>query len=1307
MEHINSFVGGVDRDTEDIYLSPQVLRALQNMRLQSTDGKSGTLVNLRGMEPGFNLSDGFLPLGYAVHFGVAFIFSYRPLDGMCEVGTFPSPLLGCGGGYERVYRPLQNWNGAIDPSTGIFRQNFTTPLFYFDCEHQLEVEAREGYDGSVDLFFADYKNPLRRINTGFDVRTGICNNRMLWEGSFPNAVNVFFESCGHPYATSVSLGDGGALESGIYFCFFAYVQEDLSQTSYIGQAGPIQVTVDTLLAGVQLDGNAEGVNTGRSITLNLANIDNTFPYLRVAVVNYTADTINTGVIATLYPIEAGQTTMTITITGLEELGDIALADIIRRKALDDCPKSLTQRDNILFGANWKERELPVEDLRNLAQMFLANPNPNQPQVPLPHSSAVGWMANPAGNHHYENTRTLNGYFRGESYPYALVVVFKDGKESIAYPVRGQDAWVVANGQNTKGILRFPPNMAPGFAFYTPNQQARPLGVRFDHGGAPVPAWVTDRVCGFYFMRGERKKNLLYQGYVANAYRGTGAANDPANASDIEEVRVGTVDISEFTFRMPYAFPHYESPQLTVPTEQHHDPVVGISYINMYSQGGNPTAGRFGLFSTDHLFKKAIVDGLYTIVKQGQVLMTGAHITSQSVAVGEVWVYPDYFWDALSFIPDPADPSVLNMGRAMISNIAPRAMGQNYGYTSFLEWGDQSTDGLDIYFYLRQNISGAKHEEGNRRMVQRNYLGLSFKDATGGDVPGAVAIDVEDDPAINPSGVAMVNVYLEDPLTSVIESLYDPAFTVYFRISDFIPVSDWATIPAMVFYHGDCYIARTYHRQMNEGGFHPADQNAYAHGDDPGGDDTFAKYRYGNLMGYVQECAINTAMRYQESGNEQHDHYYPEISSRYKFVIEDQHRDETRLLNNGYNQQLGPYSMLGDDIAVLTRTARYITRVRHSVRYEPDNAQDGWMSWDLSAKSDYDIAYGAIHRIITHDDRTLIAQERAVQLLHINREALVGDEANQGQLLIGAGSILSDNAQLLTNEFGSQHQWSVGKTAGGVYGYDLQRRKAWRVYNGQMDLLSDRLSFVKDMHEAGETPGTQSDVVSKWMDAPVCHSGITFYWDRKNKELGWSFMWHVEQSQKPWPMIRRTYAYNEELNKYMHARTHHSSFYLLLNEDLYALDMATMPQTVPNASVVSSLYLMDADTAPRLSFFGVQHEAVASWVENSAPAVIKAFDAIWLRSTDLAPTYYLAETEFHSCTQNPFLNPAEFEYNPVYRENMWRFPLRRADTVVIGGSQEYGVGSELRGNWLRMTVVWSTDQPITFALAQGFSRPSVQ
>ena len=120
---------------------------------------------------------------------------------------------------------------------------------------------------------------------------------------------------------------------------------------------------------------------------------------------------------------------------------------------------------------------------------------------------------------YDNTYKNVGYFRGETYPFAIVFVFNDGTESVAIPCAGVDDFNpgLPVRPNPNGIYRFPANAYAPFSTTTSQSPGNSgssnlnvMGVTFDWTLAgPIPTGIV----GWYFVRGERKQNLIYQGIV--------------------------------------------------------------------------------------------------------------------------------------------------------------------------------------------------------------------------------------------------------------------------------------------------------------------------------------------------------------------------------------------------------------------------------------------------------------------------------------------------------------------------------------------------------------------------------------------------------------------------------------------------------------------------------------------------------------------------------------------------------------------------------------------------------------------------
>ena len=82
---------------------------------------------------------------------------------------------------------------------------------------------------------------------------------------------------------------------------------------------------------------------------------------------------------------------------------------------------------------------------------------------------------------------------------------------------------------------------------------------------------------------------------------------------------------------------------------------------------------------------------------------------------------------------------------------------------------------------------------------------------------------------------------------------------------------------------------------------------------------------------------------------------------------------------------------------------------------------------------------------------------------------------------------------------------------------------------------------------------------------------------------------------------------------------------------------------------------------------------------------KVFDNISLNAGPITPDGISYETINQLGTQSPFVDPLEPFVNPVYLENIWNIPIRRADAVQGSVNNIYSVKSRMRGTWLKVTL----------------------
>lgn len=1299
---LNTFAGGVNRDMAPDAMPANMARRLVNFRVFDVDGQGMIVVSVGGSALEFSLSPGFLPLGSCQYRGVAFILSVNPATGEGEIGTFPSPTLGGGGGYQRVYRPLQNWTGAVDFRVvpGTPRLDLRTTIFGFEVEHQIEVKPRISYDGSVNLYWTDNTRPLRTINTGFELESGTYNDRRYWNGSLLQQTTVLFETCPHPEISALVVEGGGSWKAGNLKLYFRYVKESQDKTSFLLESGPIQLSTDdpaTVLGAT--DGDASGTVTGKAVRVDLAGLDNSFSYIEVAFALHFDDTFEVGLIGRQFPILPGTTTMQLVLLGNEDLIDITSDEIIARKELADTCKTIESFENRLWGGNWKEQVYRKRALEDLALRIVARPTTPAEMEELDDDEVFTAAHQPYQYKNPVNTYRHVGYFRGEPYPFAVKFVLTGGKETEAFPVTGGDFWLSA-GTNSVGTVRFPSNAnveaGTGFSYaflrdIGNGQKIGVMGVVFDTSGAvPNPAnpddqWIIDNVCGFYFVRGERKPQLVYQGHVANCwgpwrlqgellldastFLNAGGGTDGNNIGSRTEEELGW--IAEFhqgnggRFDLPIRMENSLGSGNAYGGYVHFMDVAIVSISALVLN----VPHKFGLFSTDHFFTGLLTDGLYHVVVQGDSVLSKTQMYLDNSHT------PAWLWQQGAFtphanpVPDFTGGGPGNAGLAVMRNIAPDEINSNAGFRSRFAPGTMNSLGnvppTFFFAYFQPNI-GQRREFASREIKQRRYIGL---DCLGSGATSGLSanISAQDD------SVRVVNVYRTDPSVVDLAALYQPRFTFYHRISPFVALQDILTVAAMPFYRGDCFVQRTHHRQMSSRSDQGDLQDAFN-----------VKHRYGNLIGVVQECALNPAMRHKQSGTNYFPGDFPDRGEPGRFATEGAHVVESTGYNRGYHRVLGIYARVGFDTDLPFSGLRHPVRIRYTQEFLSGSIEDQWVSWDLEAKKDFDQRMGEINKLVADGPHLFSVQERGINVHYINEREMVGD-ALGGSLVIGAGEVLSERFRNLTDQFGTQHQWSVTKGLGGFYGYDLAGRAVWRVQRGQFQELDAMKGFKSDVYRLSEALSRYSDVLGRGVDAPVSTGGVVGWWDPKHKEVGFTFV--MDPGQLPDEF--RTLVFNEGRDIYTGERTHHSPFYFALEKELYSMDPAGAPWSVP-PSGSADFHLHDAPGTPWTSFYGEPPYALLSAVANGRSNSAKIFDAFSLMGSQWAPKRSEQRTEHQFCSLDPWLSPDEWK-RPVWRENGWHVPYLRAEAV--DPQVDYGISSPMRGKWMELTVEWDSTEMV--------------
>jgi hypothetical protein len=576
----------------------------------TTDGENQLILqNIKGTEEVAKLSDGFQPLGIAVHKNIAYIIS-ASFDNngnfiTGEIGTFPSPNWDILNGNSLssstnqnflpllpVYKPLHNFiSGELNNltftgdllnllppgfvSTPITVNNFlNTTLnddsnykfpfrsnkFDFKVDSLIEIELQEDYDNSINIIFTNSNNnPLRLVNSRFilsdDGKSAALANRRQSKDTNTYSDTRFLStrliksSDIIPKLDFIGVFEGGFFTGGNYKFYFVYADNDGSITDIVEESR--MVTISNLGYGVKSD-----TNTGKYVQFKLSNLDKKFNTLRVYYSFNSGDissVSNLKEIQNIYSLPINEDYININFYGNELTEDIDPVKLNVNYSSINTVKTITQHDDRLIPANIKNSNTDLDLLKDISSL-----------IPIFESDSPMKIKG-IGNGYSDPFNVYNnlGVWSGETYEIGIVYILTKGRGlTPSFPIRGIDNFE-NNAIYDTNLMVYNPSIVNTHnsiindldGFSTKNSNAilykeNRLGVyrtskkkqvlipknpssgdyssdssmiRFlnpDHKilidpNSPYRFFLDNEVEGFFYVRKERKKDCIIQGYITN------------------------------------------------------------------------------------------------------------------------------------------------------------------------------------------------------------------------------------------------------------------------------------------------------------------------------------------------------------------------------------------------------------------------------------------------------------------------------------------------------------------------------------------------------------------------------------------------------------------------------------------------------------------------------------------------------------------------------------------------------------------------------------------------------------------------
>jgi len=1032
-KNINQFIKGVNSDVDVLVLDKQTPRDIQNMRILDADGKGLVLTNIAGNEERFSLSTGYVPIGSVEYNGIIYIASFCPPNGRGELGCYPAPealidrdcSLSGWDSTDKRYSRLTNFTSNVNPrATGAVSQYFSTELFNFadtgtDKIPQVEIIAREDYDGSVNLYICGERNPIRVFNTGFD-QNGECTKpeRRYWNGSFPNEVNLLNESEKHLNIEFLGTGDSGRLRGGGWIFYFRYVNENYDATSFFAETNNVIIMPGKhSVEGWRRKGIEGTVETTKSANFRIKNVDPTYSYLEIGFQHNNDDSNEYGIISERIALNPGQTTYDISITGNEQYYNVDVSEIIKTKPTWDGAMSHEQLENRYFAANlFDTTDLDDERIREIAEFSsLITPNYNdnkrfRHKEPGSFDDAVGSNFYKGIYNKEENVYNYTGYFRGESYPFGIVYVLNTGREIGAFPIEGRDDWdLSASTINDEGIYRFPTiqdsNTVQGDFINV-------MGISFNMNLALniLPQWMQDNISGFYFVRGERQRSLLYQGRVVPAWAAYVINGIPNNNQD-------------YTTVTPFIFNY--KPMDLLQNENVHPAFNGgtiqfffrfdssllssavWTYAMSTWRDSRISRNKSAFLSIDHFFLKSLPINKGFLIENARIQNeTGVYKGNDNVYSGI-----DFYFmgDKLYQFPDPYTAGKPQLGYVDLVNVAPWEPTNTNMFCSYYKEGTKTQYQAFEYAYMRSDDNTKFFEIKNEEVAFPSYIGVevgydlsSVGNGIGGNFDNW-----------------LLNVYLADPNPPDfdITKLYDVSSVQYSKISKFYRLSDIITNPSIVNnhvqYRGDCFLQRSFMKVRTNPKLSPS---MFSDGMGPESGSTgstsspfswYSKktFAFGQVVGTISENTINAECRLESPTKK----FCPGSTvDIYSFAIKDTNK-ESELINRGYNQQLSSKKYRGINLEIPFFKEEKPSAIMYSNVHQLGSFQDGYRLIDIAAVKEYDYRLGSIVSIMNHNGTLVSIQEFGINKHLVNERALLNQGDSSGELLLGSGQVLDSKA----------------------------------------------------------------------------------------------------------------------------------------------------------------------------------------------------------------------------------------------------------------------------------------------------------
>ena len=386
--------------------------------------------------------------------------------------------------------------------------------------------------------------------------------------------------------------------------------------------------------------------------------------------------------------------------------------------------------------------------------------------------------------------------------------------------------------------------------------------------------------------------------------------------------------------------------------------------------------------------------------------------------------------------------------------------------------------------------------------------------------------------------------------------------------------------------------------------------------------------------------------------------------------------ESFFYNKGYNRILSGRGILGIDTFEPITDNLFKTRIRPSLPHIQGGIKDGYRQF-TGSRYDFSYNHGEIYALATLNGVLFSIQESAVNEHPIQERATNTTES--GNTIVTAQQIgLTEYSRLLTIEFGTQHRDSVITTNQAIYFLDYTKKEFCRIVQGGVQPLGELKSaklFLESMLSVQDPFG---DIISFLPESYPCNQGVLGIYDAENREI--LITVHLKDKS-------HTFCYSEILDAFSTRYSFTPRMYSNIKDDLFLFQQGAYWR-----QEVNPLHNTFFDNIPLWYI---------KFVNNNNKELMKVWDNVQINCNNVTYKYIKYRTQHQLGNQDPFIK--EPWVKPVYRQQAWFLPVRRADQTINNNLNHYKSESHLVGFYCEMELGYQDNKPLSLQQVIIFSR----